>query len=277
MNIGIDLGGTNIRFGLVRDGRVAEGFSVPSFPKDARLEETFDYLKANIRKLAAGRPFDGIGIGVPSVVDCEKGIVYDTVNIPCWKEVHLGEVLREEFGVPVMVNNDANCFTLGAYHYFGCELPSFVGMTLGTGVGTGVIVDGRLFSGRRTGVGELGCIPWEDADLETTCCSKFFLRRGTTGRAAAEAAAAGDPDARALWAEYGRNLGRMASVAMYAYDPDMIVFGGGIAASWPLFQDALWTYLHENHQYGKAVSDLRIDVLTGDDIGTIGAAYLATK
>ena len=69
----------------------------------------------------------------------------------------------------------------------------------------------------------------------------------------------------------------MASVAMYAYDPDMIVFGGGIAASWPLFQDALWTYLHENHQYGKAVSDLRIDVLTGDDIGTIGAAYLATK
>ena len=110
--IGVDLGGTNMRAGrIVGDRLVAQG-SAPT-PKDAAdCEETLEALIEVIRSVW-DESVVAIGIGVPSVVDREKGIVYNVVNIPHWEEVHLKEILEACFSVPVYVDNDANCFALG--------------------------------------------------------------------------------------------------------------------------------------------------------------------
>ena len=87
---------------------------------------------------------DGIGIGVPSIVDPEKGIVYNVANISSWKEIHLKEILENEFKVAVAINNDSNCFTLGESLYGeGKSYTNMVGVTIGTGIGAGVVIGRR--------------------------------------------------------------------------------------------------------------------------------------
>ena len=148
MTLGIDIGGTNLSFGLVENSKVAESFSVPSFAPDATLEETLEYLASKIRTIITPS-VKKIGIGVPSVVDVKHGIVYDTQNIPSWTVVPLKEYLENQFHIPVAVNNDANCYALGVYGtYPAGERPeTLVAMTLGAGLGIGIVDKGVLFCG----------------------------------------------------------------------------------------------------------------------------------
>ena len=155
MTLGIDIGGTNISFGLVENGTIREGFSVRSFAPGSTLAETLDYLSAQIRRII--RPDTRrIGIGVPTVVDVERGIVYDALNIPSWKEVPLKDELEKRFEVPVSVNNDANCFAMGVYGTYPADAKPrlLVVATLGTGVGIGIVNEGKLFCGVNCGAGE---------------------------------------------------------------------------------------------------------------------------
>lgn len=274
MFLGIDIGGTNIRIGEVVDGALTEVEARPSFSRSFTLDQTIEYLKDIIRGHFSGE-VEGIGIGVPSIVDSQRGIVYSTVNIPSWKEVPLKDLLEKEFCVPVKVNNDSNCFALGAYKSVVCFEPdSFVGVTLGTGVGVGIIYKGQLLEGAYNGAGELGCIPFGDADLESTCSSKFFESRGTSGKEVAMKAAAGDPDALAVFHEFGWNLGRVVSIIMYAYDPEIVMFGGGIAQSFKYFKGGIMDYLKEYHAYPVAVEHLRLEAISGDNMAPLGAALL---
>ena len=116
MIIGVDLGGTNIRAGLINGEEIIEHHAIPIREKHS-LESTINQLLSVVHSVF-NKEVTGIGVGVPSVVDLENGIVYDVVNIPSWKEVHLRDILEEEFGVPVFINNDVNCFVLGE-KYFG--------------------------------------------------------------------------------------------------------------------------------------------------------------
>ena len=138
MILGIDLGGTNLCLGLVDGGKVVKMTSVPSFDRSFTLEQTLEYLAEQISAVFV-EGIEKIGIGVPTVVDVEKGIVYDAANIPSWKEVHLKEFLEGRFGVPVYVNNDANCYAMGAYGLYpeDARPASLVTVTLGTGMGIG--------------------------------------------------------------------------------------------------------------------------------------------
>src|ERR1051325_8672657 len=133
--IGVDLGGTNIRAGAIHGKTIVKINSVPLREKE-NFESTINQLKAIIRSVLDDG-VRGIGLGVPSIVDLEKGIVYDVVNIPSWKEVHLRDILEKEFSVPVFINNDSNRFTLGEKYFgFGQQHKNFVGITLGTGIGS---------------------------------------------------------------------------------------------------------------------------------------------
>ena len=104
--LGIDIGGTNIRTGLVEDNKLVKVESI-EVPKSGTKDEIINNIVTMIQKFST-KKINGIGIGVPSVVDIEKGIVYDVQNIPSWKEVHLKKILEKEFKVPVYINNDAN-------------------------------------------------------------------------------------------------------------------------------------------------------------------------
>lgn len=275
MTLGIDIGGTNLSLGLVQDDAIINSFSAPSFPLDATLEQTLDYLGGLIERIIT-RDTEKIGIGVPSVVDVHKGIVYDTQNIPSWKEVPLKAYLEDRFHVPVAVNNDANCYALGIYGlYPAAEKPELlVAVTLGTGVGMGIVVEGKLLNGANCGAGELGAMEYRDSVIEDYCGRHFFDAAGWDSRAASAAARAGDPKALALFDELGRNLGVMMSMVLFAYDPSHIAFGGGIANNYDWFRGAMEAYLREHFPYRKALERLKVDIFTDHHIPVIGAALL---
>ena len=275
MTLGIDIGGTNLSFGLVENGKVKEGFSVPSFTPGATLGETLDYLASQIRNLIVPS-VKKIGIGVPSVVDVKRGIVYDTQNIPSWTVVPLKEYLEAEFDVRVAVNNDANCYALGVYGTYPADAKpdTLVAMTLGTGLGIGIVNEGKVFSGANCGAGELGCLPYRDSILEDFTSKKYFTNAGWNSYQAYKAAEAGDPAALALLEEFGRHMGAALCMVMYAYDPDRIALAGGIANNYPFFRKAMEAYVRENFPYRKAVERLKIDISTDSNLPVIGAALL---
>ena len=217
----------------------------------------------------------GIGCGVPSVVDVAHGIVFDVENIPSWKEMHLKAALEDRFDVPVSINNDANAFVVGEFVFGkGRGHQNIVGMTLGTGLGTGVIVAGRLFSGGNCGVGEIGMMDHKGMTLEDHCSGPFFEREfGVGGDVIYRKAAKGDADALAAFHRYGRKLGEAVMIALYAYDPDALFFGGSISNAFGFFEDGLREAL-DRFAYPRVIERLVIDRSELDNAAVLGAAAL---
>lgn len=273
MILGIDLGGTNVRIGQLVDGKLVNKIIEPS-PGNMPLEESLVYLKEQIHKMFTPET-KGIGVGVPSVLDSETGVVYNVANIPSWEEVPLKAILEAEFGVPVYINNDSNCFTLGEKKFGeGRSFKHMVGVTLGTGVGAGIVINGSLYGGSNTGAGEIGCLPYLKATYEDYCGSMFFKTHyNTTGKDAAEKARQNDPAALAIWKEFGIHMGRLVEAIVLAYDPEVIVFGGGITAAFPLFESAMWDAM-KSFPYPKSIEKLQIRISTNQDIAMLGAAGL---
>lgn len=173
--IGVDLGGTNVRAGRVENGAIAQVEERPISSLGMRreiIEEVCETIQAVITPDTTA-----IGFGAPSVVDVEKGIVYSVINIPSWHEVPLKQILEDRFGLPVFVNNDANCFAMGELYYgSGRGYRHLVGLIVGTGLGAGIVVNGRLYSGANCGAGEIGSLPYRDKTLEDYCSGQFFQR-----------------------------------------------------------------------------------------------------
>ncbi len=273
IKLAIDLGGTNIRIGQVANGIILNKQSV-SCPAQKDEAEVLAQLCLLIREMNSDA-VTGIGIGVPSVVDSERGIVYNAANIASWKEVHLKDILQKEFRLPVAVNNDSNCFALGE-HLFGegTSYKDMVGITLGTGVGAGIVVDGKLYCGRNTGAGEVGSLPYLDADYEQYCSSGFFVKHHrTTAKEAAESARKGDARALAIWHDFGRHLGQLFKAVLFAYDPEAIVIGGGIAAAYPLCESAVREAMSD-FPYPAMLQRLHIRTTRQADISLLGASAL---
>ena len=275
MTLGIDVGGTNLVVGLVQDGQIVKRESAPWFPHEATLQETIDTLAERIAGIITPDT-EKIGIGVPSVVDVKRGIVFDTVNIPSWTEVPLKELLEQRFGLPVAVNNDANCYAMGVYEGYPADAKPevLVVITLGTGVGMGIMDRGRLFCGADCGAGELGSLPYRGATLEAFCSKQFFAGSGWDSMTASQAARNGDPRAIALFTELGKRLGDLLCTVMFAYDPSHIAFGGGVAYNYPLFRQSMEARLKRDFPYKSSLEKLSIDVCTGDDIPVIGASLI---
>jgi len=276
MILGIDLGGTNIRIGQVEYDRVVNKIAAPS-PSRMSLIDSLDYLINMIRGMITP-DVEGIGIGVPSVLDITKGIVYNVTNIPAWKEVYLKDILYKEFQLPVFINNDSNCFVLGEKHHgVGKRFKDITGVTLGTGVGAGVIVNHELYGGRNTGAGEIGSLPYLDANFEYYCSSEFFIKQyNTTGKAIAEQALSGNEQAQKIWDEFGTHIGNLIQAILYVYDSELIIFGGGIAEAFPLFEKQIWETIHL-FPYPETIKNVRIEISKNNDISILGAAALVSN
>ena len=275
MILGIDLGGTNLCLGIIENGAVKERISVPSFQSSATLEETLEYLAEQIGNVLTPA-IKKIGIGVPTVVDVQRGIVYEAANIPSWKEVHLKDFLEGRFGLPVSINNDANCYAMGAYGQYpeDAKPETLIAMTLGTGLGIGIVDNGRLFCGVNCGAGEIGYLGYNGGCLEEFCSKQFFAKYNKDSYELSLAAQAGDEQAIALFKEFGRHLGYAVSIIMCAYDPSHVVFGGGIANALPFFKESILEYLRENFPFRKNVDKLVLDVQTSIDTPILGATLI---
>lgn len=273
MRIAIDLGGTNVRVATVLPGgQVERIISEPCRSKGSE-EEVLEHIFSLIDELMTPE-VDGIGIGVPSVVDTDKGIVYNVVGIPSWKEVHLKDRLEERYHIPASVDNDCNCFALGVTSFGrGRGYREAFCVTLGTGVGGSLVIDGQLYRGRNAGAGEIGSIPYLDRDYEYYCSSRFFVGKGTSGKEAAVAAANGDPEGLKIMDEFGGHVGKLVQMIMFAYDPAVIILGGSISKAYPLFCDAMWKEI-KNFPYPKSVANLEIFQSEQVHAAFLGAANL---
>lgn len=272
--IGIDLGGTHIRAGRVANDIIEtqNQMRTPKNPKDEW--ETVDAIKEVIRTVM-NEQVEAIGIGVPSLVDREKGIVYNVTNIPYWEEVPLKKALEKEYEVPVYLDNDANCFALGERHFgAGRDYLNFVGLTVGTGLGGGIIQQGRLLQDANCGSGEFGMLPYKDNVLEYYASGSFFNHvYGIDGKEMFAKALQGDDQAVAAYRELGIHLAAAVKMVMYTVDPEMIVFGGSVAEAHKLYEEVLYEQL-QDFGYPNSVKKLRIFFSKMESPGILGAASL---
>ncbi len=272
--IGIDLGGTKIQAGLVKGNNLLKTIYRLIPAKTENQNEIIDIVSELISELIE-KDVAGIGIGVPSLVDREKGIIYNVQNIPSWKNVPLAAILEKRFNVPVYLDNDANCFALGEYKFGagrGCE--NFVGLTLGTGMGAGIITEGHLLKDANCGSGEFGSIPYKESIYEDYCSGKFFKSfYNENGEQLFKKAEKGDTLAIQAFNEFGKHLGNAIKTIMLAVDPNKIIIGGSVAYSKKYFEKSLYDTLN-TFPYPESIEKLEIIFTETSNIAIFGAASL---
>ena len=237
--IGVDVGGTKISAGLVLDGNVINNSVAPTDSKKKRGKILDNLFKTIDDVITSG--VKAIGIGVPGIIDSKNGIVLEVNNIPSWNSLHLKQVVENKYKVNTYVNNDANCFVLGVRKFgVGSGYKNIVGVTLGTGVGTGIIINGSLYTGLENGTGEYGMVTYLDSNLETYCSGRFFKSiKGVEGKDVFLKAIKGEKDALDLWKEYGAHLGELVKTILYTIAPEIIVFGGSVSNGYPFFIESM--------------------------------------
>ena len=271
--VGIDLGGTNVRAGLVEGDRLGE-VAATAIPSDRSQEEVLEAFFGLVDRVV--RPgVLGIGVGVPSVVDLKTGVLYDVQNIPAWKEVPLKALLERRYGVPAYINNDANCFAVGeAYFGEARGYKHIVGLIVGTGLGAGVIANGRLYAGANCGAGEFGMLPYRDKTFEDYACGRFFKAvHGISGRELHKRALGGDKAALAVFEEFGTHLGEAVKAILFAVDPEIIVFGGSVSKAYPFFKDSLEASVRD-FPYSITARNIKMAVSKTEHIAILGASAL---
>ena len=271
--LGIDIGGTNIRAGVVNNFKIEELTSIQINNKGTE-EEVFNDLIKVVNEVFNDQ-ITAIGIGVPSVVDTHAGIVYDVQNIPSWKEVMIAKRMKEIFNLPVLVNNDANCFALGEYHFGkGKGTKSLVGVTIGTGLGSGIIINGKLYCGPNCGAGEFGMIGYLDNVMEYYASGQFFTNiYHVDGKEVFERAKKSDGNALRMFDELGFHLGNAFKNILYALDPEMIIIGGSLKNAWEFYSAAMKKQLN-TFAFSRSVSNVQIHLSELENCGVLGAAAL---
>lgn len=273
--IGIDIGGSGIRAAKVKDnelGKVITSNVSANEASDVILNQLFsltDQLKTD--EVAA------IGVGVPGIVNVKEGIVHTIQNIPSWKEIHLKNYMEARYGVPVMINNDANCFALGEKYFGkGKDIESFIALMLSTGLGAGVLIDGKLFSGKNCGAGEFGMIDYKDHNYEYYASGQFFRNcHDTSGYTVYDEAKKGEEAALAIFRELGGHIGHAIRTILYSYDVERIILGGSVSHAFRFFKDAMWEEIG-NLRFKDNVKNFEVQVSSLSSYNSIilGAAGL---
>jgi len=271
--IGIDLGGTNISAGLVIKNELQK-ISSEKINAKGSAEEVLQGLFSATDQLM-NDSVNAIGIGIPGLVDHQKGLVFDVINIPSWKEVPLQKWMEERYHVPVKINNDANCFAIGEYYFGkGKDCNSMVGLTIGTGLGSGLILNKKLYSGKFCGAGEFGMIDYLDKCYEYYCSGQYFKNLyQIDGEVVFENARQGNAEAIRMYEEMGAHLGNAIKMILYALDVEMIVLGGSVRHAYPYFSKTMWQQI-KTTAFQKSAEDLRIEISELQNSGVLGAAAL---
>lgn len=303
MYIGIDLGGTNIAVGLVScDGEKLASGSRPTLASRPYAEIVKDMaeLCMEVTKDAGYNVCDieGIGIGSPGTIDSKNGVVIYANNLG-WNNVPLADELRKYIDVPIVVENDANAAAYGEYVASGRDKSSFVAITLGTGIGGGVIIDNKIIRGFNGAGGELGHIGlvyegepctcgnngcWEayasvtalirqtSAAIEKNPESIMAQDEKVSGRTAFNAAKAGDAAGQAVVDQYIRYVACGIASIINIFQPDMLVIGGGISNEGDYLLNPIKEYVKE-HTYCKSIPQTEIKIAElKNDAGIVGAA-----
>ena len=303
MYIGIDIGGMSIKAGVVNEnGDILAKYAVPTPKNDneAFLSAMLEGINKAIEEAGIQKTeIKAIGIGNPGVVDRDRGILLEATNIG-FSDISAREFLQKEFGdIPVLVENDANCAALGEF-YKAESTKNFIFITLGTGVGGGIIINGRLYlgtngaagelghivthtNGRQCGCGRKGC--WETYAsvtglIETTKEHRDEIKtlspdEEISGRTVFELARKGDKDAeriRDMWIEEIA-IGVVDMVNIF--QPDQIIIGGAISKEGDTILLPIIDYVNKNAFCSERLTKPKIEISKiGGDAGIIGAALI---
>jgi glucokinase len=271
--LGLDIGGTGIKGGVLIKGHLEDIRSIPT-PALESQEYILETIASFIESYSH-YDYVGIGIGIPGLVDTREGVVLGLANIPSFQHVELKKFLTSRFGKPVFVNNDANCFAIGVHKYgVGRPFKNLVGITLGTGTGGGIVINGQLYSGVNSAAGEWCSAPYLDQNFEYYCSGKFFENfYNSRPKALAKLAWQGDPVAIRAFEEFGHHLGELLKVILYSLAPEAIVLGGSIRKTFPLFKKSMYKTLN-TFAYPTVLAQLKILISELDETAIHGAVAL---
>jgi glucokinase len=272
--IGVDLGGTKVVAGLIVDNHLVKSSYQLISAQSANPQDVIEEVKAVIADLFT-EDVSFIGVGIPGLIDRAEGVVNDVQNIPSWKEVPLKMLLETRFDVPVFLDNDANCFAMGEARFgAGRQDDDFVGITLGTGMGGGIIKNGLLLPDAHGGSGEFGNIPYLDATYEDYCSGKFFENKyGVKGQEMALLAEAGDRMALNAFNTFGKHLGNAIKTIKMAVDPNKVIIGGSVARAAGYFEVSMWKELLD-FPFPGAMKNFEVVFSSIENIAVMGAASL---
>lgn len=285
--IGIDLGGTAIKLGRFdRDGNCLQSLTVAT-PQPSTPEAVVAVMVDAIAQVDPDNQTVAIGVGTPGPADAKGRIAKIAINLAGWRDVPLADWLEAKTGKPTIVGNDANCAGLGeSWLGAGRCFQNFIMLTLGTGVGGAIILNGKLFIGHQGAGGELGLISFNPdgpvcnsgnrGSLEQYTSITAIRRR--TGKEPLELSAlaqAADANALKFWQEYGSDLGIGLTSLIYVLTPEAIVIGGGVSASFQFFLPAVKAEIEQRVMPTSRVGLQILPAELGNAAGMVGAAKLA--
>jgi glucokinase len=286
MILGVDLGGHSFALGFVRDGSVLSLREYET-PRSRTAEAVSAALRERIDEMASGIRVDGIGIGVPGMLDLEREKVLRSPNFPGWEGLPLRYLLEKSLGIPVRMENDANCTAIGeGLLGAACGLKHYIVLTLGTGIGGGIVIGGRLLRGGHGMAGEPGhlviggmnpCGCGGLGHLETVAGADGIERRAKEAGIKPDLKSLWeqreDPRVEPIWRDALEALGASVASLVHILDPEAVVLGGGLGPA-AGFVEALEPIVkrHLGDPY-RSLLDLRIARL-GKAAAVIGAASL---
>ncbi len=301
--VGVDFGGTNIKFGLVNaTGRIVSRTRLATkvFGRDKKrlitaMAETIlglihkDKLKEN--------NITGVGIGLPGLIDPVKGVVRFLPNVPGWREVPLKRILEQKLGIPVYLENDVNLITLGEWKFgAGKGYADIFCITLGTGVGGGLVLHGQIYRGPAFVAGEVGHLPLNENGPACNCggwgCFERYvgnqkilagLRKAFKKPHAKNIyefyrfAKRGDRRALKLWEEIGTHIGNALVGVVNLLNPQLIIIGGGVSNNYPFFQKKIKEVIKRRAMPVQAKMVRLTRAKLGDGAGIQGAKVLVEE
>jgi glucokinase len=285
--IGIDIGGTTINLGrFLADGNCSEFLAIAT-PQPATPEAIINAIASPLQQLLQYHNCQAIGIGMPGPTDATNRIARVGINLPDWQDIPLAEWMENLTQLPTTLANDANCAAIGeAWLGAGQNIANFILLTLGTGVGGAIFLNGQLFTGSYGAAGELGlitlypegypCNSGNQGSLEQYGSIGAIRRMtGKTPLELGELAQKGDREARQFWQQYGTILGAGIASLIYVLTPEAVILGGGIATSATYFFPATEAEIKRRVHPSSRVGLKLLKAQLGSNAGTIGAAKLA--
>ena len=310
--LGIDIGGTNIKIALIdKKGRIKakKTFPTADFKGNRALIER---ITGETKKLLAEygvvkKDIIGVGVGAPGAVDIRSGTVHYLTNVPDWSEVPLGNILKNKLGLLTFVDNDVNVMALGELFFgSGIGAKNMLCVTLGTGVGGGLILEGRLYRGSSYAAGEFGHVPINITGPRCNCGSwacveayvgnnyivrdvitqikngeKTLIKKLVNGKLSkitpeiiSRAARAGDRFAKEIWRDVGNKVGTGLAGVVNLLNVEKIVIGGGVAEAGKILFDSIKKTIAARAMKLPAKTVKVVKAKLRRDAGLIGAAAL---
>ena len=308
--IGVDLGGTNLRVALLNSDGVILDKRKEATHASRGWKNVVERLAAAIssqRKIAIQRGLDvtTVGVGAPGVIRMDMGVVVKSPNFPDWNNLPLRELLEKALHIPVFIENDANAAALGEqWRGAGRGIGSMILLTLGTGVGGGIVLNDKVWHGADGMAGEIGHMTLIPDGRSCTCgntgCLEMYasargivqsyceelgksipkplpVLKEVTSENVYQAARNDDPIAQRVMKDMGRMLGIGIANLINIFNPQMIVIGGGVRDAWPLFISATREEIMKRAFQVPAERTEIVPSLLGDDAGVVGAAAVALQ